>query len=179
MQESIADLLNNARQDLLTAVKLSKQASYHRRTPSPECLPHYGEARRLLGLVLESDPNHREALILMAQVSEGLMDLKAAANFLIKAIQAGEPATKKMLKKMAQLRESAKSWIDLVLTPDMLRELGEYLESMGVGPANRSLDLTREWLLLNFDGDPDEVIIALDGRGAFSDFQVLANVVYG
>jgi hypothetical protein len=179
MQEFIADLMNEARQDLLTAVKLSRQASYHRRAPSPECLPQYGEARRLLGLVLESEPSHREALMLMAQVSEGLMDFKAAADFLTKAIQAGEPATKKLLKKMAQLRESNRSWNGLVLTPDMLRDLGEYLESMGVGPANRTLDLTREWLLQNFDGDPNEVIIALDRRGAFSDFQVLANVVYG
>lgn len=179
MQEQTADLLKAARQDLKTAIGLSRQGSYGRRAPSPESLPHYGEAKRLLRLALEREPNHREALILLAQVSEGLMDFNAAADFLDRAFEAGEPKTKKLLKKVALLRENTKQWKDLILSPEMLRDLGEYLESQGVGPANRSLDFTREWLSSNFDGDPEQVIAALGERGAFSDFQVLANVVYG
>lgn len=179
MPQSIADMLSTARQDLQTAIGLSRQGSYGRRGPSPESLPHYGETKRLLRLVLESEPCNREALLMMAKVSEGLMDFEAAFDFLSRAIQAGEPKSKKLLKKLAQLRENTEHWKTLVLTPDMLRELGEYLESRKVGPANRSLDITREWLHLNFDGNPEQVIAGFEKRGAFSDFQVLANVVYG
>lgn len=179
MKEPAADALQAARQDVRTAIGLSRQGSYNRRAPSPESLPHYGEAKRLLQLVLEIEPNHREALVLMAQVFEGLMDFDAAADFLNRAIRAGEPKTKKLRRKLALMHENTRQWKDLVLAPHMLRDLGQHLESMGVDPANRSLDFTREWLSSNFDGDPEQVIGVLNERGAFSDFHVLVNVVHG
>ena len=116
---------------------------------------------------------------MMAQVCEGLMNFKGAIEFLNKAFAAGEPRTKKHLKKLALMRENAEEWHDLVLSPEELRELGEYLLEMKVGSANRSFDITKEWLETQSTHDVNEVIESLERRGAFSDFQVLANVVYG
>lgn len=179
MPGHIKDFLSKAREDLLTAVRLSRQGSYRRRAPSPESLPHYGEAKRQLLLALEIEPAHREALMMMAQVAEGLMDFRSAVSYLDRALQTGEFRTKKLLKKLAHLRDNAEYWDSLSLTPSKLQELGEYLDLMGVSPDSRSLENTRQWLLSNFDGDPEQVIAEFSERGAFSDYHVLANVAYG
>lgn len=179
MQDPLNETLEVARQELLLGVKLSKQGSYARRAPDAESLPHFHEADRLLKEILKGDPSNREALIMMSQLSESVLDFPAAIHYLNKAFDAGEPRTKKSLKRLALLKDNAKTWKRLKLSPASLRSLGEYLEGMGVGPNHRSLDLTREWLAANVDDDPEELIAALEDRGAYSDFQVLANVVKG
>ncbi len=179
MHDQLSVSLITARDSMNSAIKLSKQGSYHRRAPSAESLPHYGEARRALLQILEQEPNNREALLMMSQVSEGLMNFKAAIHNLEKAFLAGEPRSKKHLKKLALLWENAKDWKDLLLKPEDLRELGDYLMSMGVGSEHRTLELTRNWLAEREEYDTGATIAALAERGAFSDFQVLANVVYG
>jgi hypothetical protein len=41
------------------------------------------------------------------------------------------------------------------------------------------MQFTQEWLEINDVANLDKVLAALEQRGAFSDFQVLANVVHG
>ena len=177
MQDFIEQALETARKKLFTGMQVSKQASYARRAPHPESLPYFREAGSLLMEILKEAPSNRSALMMMSQICEILLDYHGAIDYLNKAIGAGEPRTKKVLKRLALLRESGTFWQDLLLTPAMLRELGFYLERMGVGPQHRSLDFTREWLTAHVDKDPERFIAALERQGAFSDFQVLANIV--
>ncbi|WP_406697770.1 hypothetical protein V5E97_02790 [Singulisphaera sp. Ch08] len=179
MADEIPDSLKAARESLLLGVRLSKQGSYARRAPNPDSLPYFAQAHDLLAELLNEQPDHREALVMMSQISECLMDFSAALSFLARAFDAGEPKSKKLLKRLALLRENATAWRDLGLTPEMLGMLGNHLEAEGVGPAHETLQLTRDWLTANHIGDPEIVVAALERRGAFSDFQVLANVVYG
>ena len=115
---------------------------------------------------------------MMSQISECLMDFNSAIEYLGRAITAGEPKTKKTLKRLALLRENAAMWRELFLTPASLRELGNYLEANKVGPRNRTMELTKKWLVAKGVDNPDKVIQSLESYGAFSDFQVLSNVVY-
>jgi hypothetical protein len=65
----------------------------------------------------------------------------------------------------------------LMLTPSQLHDLGQYLESQLAGQlGERDLHLTRQWLG-DRDLDVAKIIQALENRGAFSDFEVLANIV--
>lgn len=179
MSDAHLNSLREARDSLLLGLKLSKQGSYHRRAPEPDSLAHFGRASRLLDELLRREPTNREALMMMSQLLESLLDFGGAASLLMRALDVGEPKTKKLLKRLALLQESAKEWRELLLTPDSLRELGEYLKNRGVGPNDRTLNLTREWLTAKGFDNPDQVVAALGRRGGFSDFQVLANVVYG
>jgi hypothetical protein len=179
MDDKIHDPLKAAREILLQGMRLSNQGSYARRAPNPASLPHFACARSILEGVLREVPDQKEALVMMSQVSESLLDFDKAIIFLTCAFDAGEPKSKKSLKRMALLRENSTTWRDLGLTPEMLRKLGDHLQAKGVGPNHRTLQLTRDWLSENHDGNPESIVTALERRGAFSDFQVLANIVYG
>lgn len=172
-------LIENAREELLRAIKLSKQGSYERRAPAPASLIHFETARSLLDEILLLSPRNTEALLMKSQISEGLLDFDSAIIFLNSAFDAGEARSQKLLKRLALLRENAKAWKALAMSPFILRQLGDYLESCGVGPANRTMELTKKWLDQNMPETSEKVIVALEERGAYSDFQVLANVVYG
>lgn len=179
MDTRVKEALAAARQSWLSGVRLSKQCAYGRRAPDPESLPHFSEAARLLQDVLNQCPDNPEALTMMSQVSECLLDYDAAIAFQNKAFESGEPKTKKAIKRIALLGEAARAWRELLLTPELLKELGLFLESKGVGPNDRSLCNTYEWLSKNVTGKADAVIASLEKRGAFTDFQVLANIVHG
>ncbi len=179
MRDEIHDLLQAAQASLFLGMKLSKQGSYARRAPSTDSLPHFERAHEILERILTELPNHRQALVMMSQVSECLLDYDTALRLLSHALDVGEPRSKKLLKRLALLREYSKIWRDLGLSPEMLRELGEYLEAQGVDPNHTTLRLTRDWLVENHIDDPEVVIDALRRRGAFSDFLVFSNVVYG
>lgn len=179
MQDDQKSILNTARSSLFLGMKLSKQASYSRRIPEASSLPHFSEANRLLLSLLNTHPDDREALIMLSQISECTMDYKNAILNLEKAFLAGEPKTKKLLKRLALLRECEKTWDKLILSPESLQSLGKHLEQMGVGPEHRTLQITRNWLSANVKCDHGNIISALEQSGAFTDFQVLANVCHG
>jgi hypothetical protein len=179
LESKISDRLRAARESLFLGVKLSNQGSYARRAPSPDSLPLFANAREKLEEVLAEIPTHREALMMMAQLSECLLDYDDAVGLLTRAFDAGEPKSKKSLKRLARLRENSHEWQALGLTPDMLRRLGDHLDAEGVTPGETTLRHTRDWLVENHIDDPEAVVAALERRGAFSDFQVLANVCYG
>jgi len=171
--------LNAARLSLQMGRTLSKQAAYARRAPQPESLPYFDRARELLTQILNELPNDRAALLMLSEIAECVLDYDTAVDFQNRAFDAGEPRTKKLLKRQALLMENAIAWKDLRLTPGMLDELGKHLEVCGVDASHRTLQFTRTWLAGSNVSDPDAIVQALERRGAFSDFQVLANVVYG
>lgn len=179
MDQNNRDYLNDARDSLSIARKLSNQSAYARRQPDPESLPHYANARELLEAFLSKSPEHREALLLLSEISESTLDFDSALHFLDRAFRAGEPRSKKLLKKLALIRESQTMWRDLVISPSQLRELGDYLDAHGVNTSNNTFDLTRAWLAENDVDHADAIIDGLERQGAFSDFQVLANLVDG
>ena len=167
--------LAEAQTELALGVRLARQGSYERRAPDALAVPHLARARELLG----NQDKNAEVLAMLSQIEECLLNYQAAVGYLERAIKVGLPRTKKVLKRLANLREQLVEWRDLGLTSEQLRALGDFLVGAGVGPANRSLHLTREWLARQSLHDPESVIRALGRRGAFSDFQVLANVVLG
>jgi hypothetical protein len=179
MEAPLADLVNAARESLVLGVRKSKQGAYARREPEPESLPYFARARETLEDVLIRCPGNTEALVMMSQLAESLLEFDSAVTYLQKAFAAGEPRTKKSLKRVALMQENARAWRELGITPKALRDLGAHLEEKGVNPGNRNLDLTEEWLSGQGYADPEAVIGALKQRGAFSDFQVLANIVHG
>jgi hypothetical protein len=179
MEDKIFDSLGEARESLLDGLRLANQGSYARRAPSASSLPHFAHARGVLLRILAESPGHQEALLMMSRVSESLLEFEAALSYLSRAFAAGEPKTKKALKRLALLRENSIAWRDLGLSPEKLQKLGDYLEAQSVNPSHTTLRLTRNWLSENNIENPKAVVEALERRGAFSDFQVLANVVHG
>lgn len=176
---SSKDKLAQARECLLHGIRLARQRSYQRRAPARIAIPHLVEARRQLLDLLQQDPVNDDALILLSEAEEVLLNYTQAIRYLERAMNNELQRTKKNKKRLAALRQYAAQWEDLGLSPQQLAELGKHLAARGVSPVNRSLELTREWLQSISVANADDVIAALHRRGAFSDFQVLANVVWG
>lgn len=170
--------LDLARNEFLTGVKLSKQGSYARRNPDLLSIPHFQKAKSILLNLEKSDPDNIEILVLLSQIEECLMNYTKAILYLNQSFSAGKSQTKSDLKRLIRLRQESVEWRDLKLSARELEELGSYLSRLNVGPQHTTLDLTKEWLLLNDISHPEDVISALERRGAFSDFQVLKNVVH-
>jgi hypothetical protein len=88
--------------------------------------------------------------------------------------------SKRDLKRLALLDEAAKQWESLPLSPDELRQLGDFLRASGADnpTRGRALEFTEQWLRMS--AIPVDAAIEAFGRsGAFTDFQVLNNIVRG
>jgi hypothetical protein len=179
MPESTAMLKQRAKRALTLGMRVSGQGTYARRAPKKDSISHFDKSRSLLLAILKNDPLDQDALLMMSQLEECLLNYPKAIEYLKKAFEAGKKCTNKDLKRLTLLRSNLVEWRDLSLTPNELRELGRYLELHCPDVSERSFPLTREWMLLNGIGDPDSIIAGLERRGAFSDFQVLANIVNG
>lgn len=171
--------LQELKATLLRGVRLSKQTSYERRAPAKAAVPFLRQARDGLRDYVAANANDREGWQLLSQAEETLLDYQAARVALEKAMQLTAKRDKRDLKRLAMLRELTEEWAGLVLSPSQLQELGRYLEEELKGSTgDRSLRLTRQWLErqgLNLE----RIVRALEDRGAYSDFQVLYNVVRG
>jgi hypothetical protein len=173
--------VGSLRQALLRGIKLSMQGSYARRIPAEEAVPHLEEARRGLRHLVEKDPMNVETWRLLSQAEECMLNYAGATTCLERAIELSKTGRKKDLRRLALLKESLRAWQDLLLTPDQLRELGECLVQAGaeLEPNGRTLMFTRQWLHDRGFADAEAVLEALRRRGAYTDFQVLQNVVRG
>jgi hypothetical protein len=122
-----------------------------------------------------------EAWRLLSQAEECLLNYRQAVVCLEKAISLSGKRDKRMLKRLALLRESLSEWSALPLTPQQLRNLGEHLIEQGANEEwnGRSLKFTRQWLEAKQFANIEEVLEALSQRGGYTDFQVLYNVVRG
>jgi hypothetical protein len=120
-------------------------------------------ARDGLRRLLEKDRTNAEAWQLLSQAEECLLNYQEA------------------ITSLEQAKESCGYWQDFPLSADQLRKLGHYLVGAGAEEEQRgrTFTFTRRWLAENKVPEPDAVIQALEKRGAFSDFQVLYNVVRG
>ena len=164
---------------LRSGVRSTKQGRYARRLPAREASRDLNEARRILLLSLQRRPDAPHVLAMLSQILECLLDYEQAIDYLTRAFQHGHPRTQKELRRLALLREASEEWKTLRLSPEELDRLGRFLTEIGVGPEDRSFNFTRKWLVMEGVDSPEDVIAALQKRGAFTDFQVLANVVRG
>ena len=176
----MTDVLSRLRETLLEGIKLSMQSSCARRSPAPGAIPYLESARRSLREFSEHDPNNVEALRLLSQAEECLLNYREAISCIERAMKLEGSKNKRDLKRPALLQEAAKEWWDLCLSPEDLRRLGEFLQASGADDPTRgrSLEFTKQWLrIAALPVDP--TLEAFSRRGAFTDFQVLNNLVRG
>lgn len=175
----VADL-GQLRDALRQGQRLSGQISLERRAPAAKAVPYLKTARDGLRQYVADTPTSVAAWRLLAEAEECLLDYGAALRALQKAIELSGKRDRRDVKKLVFLQQADGKWADLGLTPAQLASLGRHLEAqLAGGTGDRSLRLTREWLAREEIAAPERVIAALDRRGAFSDFQVLYNVVRG
>src|SRR5437588_5591549 len=142
------DPISLLRESLLRGMQISAQGSYARRSPSRNAVPHLEFARNGLRLIVEQDADNVEALRLLAQAEECLLNYRQAVACLEQAMSLGVSRSKRDLKRLALLKLALAEWESLPVSPDQLRELGEFLEGAGVADESRgrSLEFTRQWL---------------------------------
>lgn len=159
----MSDNVVSLRETLLRGIKFSMQCSLGRRAPTTKSIPLLETARDGLRRLLEKDRTNAEAWQLLSQAEECLLNYQEA------------------ITSLEQAKESCGYWQDFPLSADQLRKLGHYLVGAGAEEEQRgrTFTFTRRWLAENKVPEPDAVIQALEKRGAFSDFQVLYNVVRG
>jgi len=117
---------------------------------------------------------------LLSFAEECLLLYPAARRCLERAMELAGRREKKDLKRLAQLRECAGQWSRLGLTPLELAQLGEYLASrLESQDCDRTLRLTRQWLVESGVAAPDSILAAFADRGGWCDCEVLSNVVHG
>jgi hypothetical protein len=177
----MTDELQGLKETLLQGMKKSLQGSYARRSPASDSVGLLETARRGLRELVKQDENNAEALRLLSQAEECLLNYRKAIACLEQAMSLSGSRTKHDLKRLALLRGSLQEWDALPLSPDQLRNLGEFLVRAGADneATGRSLESTRRWLTENNIPSPEALIEALGIRGAYTDFQVLYNVVRG
>lgn len=165
-----------ARELYLRAVRASGQASYARRQASDHAVALFRKARKVLedcGAI--SNP---EGLELLSRIDEALLHYGEAISWLVRYGEHKGGLSQKEKKRLAQLCEAHREWTDLGLTPPQLTELGDHLREHGVGPHSTTFECTRRWIR-NSNLNETLVIDAFMRRGAFSDYQVLENIVSG
>jgi hypothetical protein len=168
------------REMLLKGIKLSMQSSLARRKPAPAATPFLEQARTGLKALTTQDGRNAVAWRLLSQAEECLLNYSAAVKCLETAIELTGYTGNKERKRLALLKESLSERARFPLSPDELASLGQFLKDWGATNEvnGRTLERTTRWLEDN-DFDVPDVIDALARRGAFTDFQVLYNLVRG
>ena len=119
--------LEELRRILIEGQRRSKQGSYMRRNPASAAIPFLLEARSgLKNYVREKDTN-AEALRLLSQAEECLLNYSAARQSLERAISLSVQKDKKDMKRLAVLTEHETRWTELGMTPSQLEDLGNHL----------------------------------------------------
>lgn len=178
MMTDIGEELKVLEDVLRQGQRLSMQGSYDRRPPAPEAVPFLTRARDGLREFTNSNPGEAQAWRMLSLAYECLLDYGPALAAISEAMRLSGRKEKRDLKRVANLREALAERIDMPLTPDQLVTLGDYLkDKLRDGTGERNFRWTEAWLLENGIESSDEVLAALRRRGAYSDFQVLSNVV--
>lgn len=165
-----------ARELYQRAVRVSGQASYARRQASDEAVALFLKARKVMeDCEAISNP---EALELLSRIEEALLGYDEAISWLVRFGEHKGGLSQKEKKRLAQLREARQEWTDLGLLPPQLAEPGHYLRKHGVRPHSTTFEYTCRWHRKS-NLNEMAVIEALKRRGAFSDYQVMENVVSG
>jgi hypothetical protein len=173
--------LDELRKLLIAGIKLSMQSSYERRAPAQNALPLFLQARVGLRQFVQDHPQSEEAWRLLSQAEECLLKYSDAINCLRQALLISGKRSKSDLKRLALLQQAMEQWSTLPLSPNELHELGDYLVQQGTNKdfQCRSMRLTKQWLNEKGFSNIDGILQELGNRGAYTDFQVLYNVVRG
>ena len=156
----------------------SKQGSYERRAPAKRARPLLREARRGLRSYVADHPDDPDALRLLSQAEEALLDYRNARLALERLLNLSPTRDKRDLKKLALLREYEGRWRDLGLSPEELAGLGRHLSScLRTAPCDHSYRHTEGWLRAAHVDAPDKVIRSLERQGGYCDCEVSYNVV--
>ncbi|MDC7783374.1 DUF2695 domain-containing protein [Priestia megaterium] len=174
MDECLLELQN----ELIKGQKLAMQGSYQRRAPSKKAIPHLLAARKGLKEYVKQYSNDTLAWQLLSQSEEYLLNYNAALTALRNALFL-EKKDKKLLKRLALLKEYAGKWQELDMTSEQLQSLEIYLqEKLEVYGCDHTLVYTREWLDISTLHDKkSNVVKALQNQGGFCDCEVLMNVI--
>ena len=177
MADDDAHKLHELRGAVVQGLKATGQLSYRRRGPNKESIPFLLHTITRLQEYIHRIPEDGEAWRLLSLAEEALLNFGAAAAWLRRVGQLSG-LDRKDKKRLARLEEYKKDWIKLGLTPNELSSLGEHLAGhLRVEASRRDLRFTEEWLRANVPVRCQEVLDALQSRGAFSDFLVFHNVV--
>ena len=176
----MATELEQLRAVLLRGIRESKQSAYGRRAPAPESLSELNEARDGLRCLAESTPPDPDVWRLLAQAEECFLNYSEARRCLEQARVLSKTRSRTDLKKLALYTEMEKQWVALRLSAVQLRSLGDYLRRKPQSALRaRGLTWTETWLREQHFDNIDEILESLKQRGAFTDFQVLENLVRG
>lgn len=159
-------------------VKQSRQSSLDRRAPSSELKAAFSQLRAQLKVLIKANSDSERALRILANTEEALLNYRDAANCLREAIRLSKKREHRDLKKLAFLEQSAAEWEALILSPEDLKRLGEFLlQTLGDGPFAVDLRWSEAWIEERFPDRSDEIVAAIKARGGYTDVQVLHNVV--
>ena len=173
--DATPDQLESLHRDL---IKQDRQASYGRRAPSSELKAGFTKLRAQLKHLIKAYPDSERALRILANTEEALLNFRDAANSLREAIRLSKTREHRDLKKLAFLERSAAEWEALILSPDDLKNLGEFLlQMLGDGPFAFDLKWTQSWVEEHLPERAEEIVAAIKARGGYTDVQVLHNVV--
>ncbi|WP_421535950.1 DUF2695 domain-containing protein [Priestia sp. D3YE.R1] len=172
------DSLLELKDELIKGQKLAMQGSYQRRVPSKKAIPHLLAARKGLKEYVKQYSNDALAWQLLSQAEEYLLNYNAALMALQNAVSL-DKKDKKLLKRLALLKEYASKWQELDMTPEQLQSLEIYLEEkLEVYGCNHTLIYTREWLdISTLHSKKSKIVKALQNQGGFCDCEVLMNVI--
>jgi len=144
-------------------------------------VPFFESCRHRLEVILSENPSRADAWRLLSQAEECLLNYPRAVFCLERAIELEGTRQRKDLKKLAQLKEYAREWAALPLTPEQVQSLGTYLVLCGDDkePLGRTLEHTRAWLAMNAIPSPESVLDSLRTLGLRTDFEIYHNLVRG
>ncbi len=125
---------------------------------------------------LKTYPENVDAMRFYCYVQCYLLNFKTGLAYLKRTSEIScDIKDKQNLIRLTQIVESLK---EIVLTPNELVDLGEYLEKALLEPCDHSLKHTKEWLAVNIEKkNHAKVIKGLQNAGGYCDCEVLANVI--
>ncbi|WP_140457117.1 DUF2695 domain-containing protein [Priestia megaterium] len=172
------DSLLDLKDELIKGQKLAMQGSYQRRAPSKKAIPHLLAARKGLKKYVKQYSNDALAWQLLSQAEEYLLNYNAALTALQNFLSF-DKKDKKLLKRLALLKEYASKWQELDMTPEQLQSLEIYLqEKLEIYGCDHTLIYTREWLdISTLHSKKSKIVKALQNQGGFCDCEVLMNVI--
>jgi tetratricopeptide (TPR) repeat protein len=173
-------MLDEIRAILFRGMRCSMQSAYGRRAPSPPAIPLLTKAREMLDEYTKLIPDDWEGWDLLARAEESLLHYTEARKALERAVELSGKRDKKTLKRIALYQQLEKQWRALLLTPEELQRLGNYLrERLASGANEKTFKWTEAWLIANRYQHIDGVLESFRQAGAFYDFQVAENLARG
>lgn len=164
--------------EFLDIVRCSAQSSYQRRAPTATERRRLQRLRQALDANMEGDDER--TLRLYSRICECLLDYTEALRAHDQAAALSSKASKQDLKRRALLAASRGWWSDIGLSPELLDDLGRYIESrVDIGSVEPGFPLTRSWMTEKGIVAAERIITGLEKAGASDDYQVMELALNG